>query len=91
MAHQHGWHFLPDGHADVLKGFERFELGARGHAHQVSNLLSGTIDGVRFYVFDFGFMDGSGKGARYRRQSVVWLQRDDARLPSFSVYPDLFW
>lgn len=91
MAHQRGWHFLPDGHAEVLSGFERFELGARGHTHQMSNLLSGTIDGVRFYVFDFGFMDGTGKGARYCRQSVFWLQQDDARLPSFSLYPALFW
>jgi len=91
LAHRRGWHFLPDGHADVLSGIERFELGARGHAHLVSNLLSGTIDGVQFYVFDFGFMDGSGKGARYRRQTVVWLQREDARLPSFTVYPALFW
>lgn len=91
IAHRSGWHFLPDGHADVLSGIERFELGARGHSHQVSNLLSGTIDEVRFYVFDFGFMDGRGKGAQYRWQSVVWLQRDGARLPSFSVYPALFW
>lgn len=91
IADQRGWHFLPEGHADVLSSFARFELGVRGHAHQVSNLLSGTIDGVQFYVFDFGFIDGSGKGARTCRQSVVWLQRDDARLPSFSVYPALFW
>lgn len=94
IAERRGWHFLPDGHPDLLTAFQRFELGSRGsrvHASEARNLLSGVIDGARFYAFDSGFMDGSGKGARYRLQSIVWLQRDDAKLPSFSVYPALFW
>lgn len=96
LANEHGWLLLPDGHADVLAGFQRFELGNRcgrvhDHSHPVSNLLTGTINTVRFYVFDFAFWEGSTRHGGFSRQSVVWLQMDAARLPSLTVFPAKFW
>ena len=75
--------FSPDGNAELLRRVLTSQLGKIGRAHRLTNLIHGTIDGIRVALFDFDYREGKANP----RLTIVWLSWRGAKLPAFSLKP----
>lgn len=75
--------FVPDGDDELLRRVLASRLGRVGRAHRLTNLIHGTIDGVRVTLFDFEYREGKAS----TRQTIVRLSWRGAKLPAFTLGP----
>jgi len=74
----------PDkGRAPVLET----ALFGRGHGHEVKNILAGSAAGFRTSLFDYTFIQGTGRNSQRYTQTVATFSKDGAYLPYFELRP----
>ena len=66
----------------------RTHLFRKGHAKHATNVLSRDDVGVRTLVFDFTFVQTSGKETHQEQQTVAAFRRDGRSLPDFELRPE---
>ncbi|HSS18461.1 MAG TPA: hypothetical protein VLL54_00045 [Pyrinomonadaceae bacterium] len=71
-----------------IPNVDRFALFSQGHSKTITNVLYGTIDGVKGALFDYQYVVGSGKNRTVHNQSVAYFEPKDLRLPLFSLRPE---
>ena len=74
----------PDkGRAPVLET----ALFGKGHGREVKNILAGSVAGFRASLFDYTFMQGTGRNSQRYTQTVATFSKDGASLPYFELRP----
>lgn len=67
------------------------ELFGKGHGHQVKNILAGSAAGFRASLFDYTFVQGTGKNSQSYTQTVATFSKDGASLPCFELHEASTW
>jgi hypothetical protein len=83
-----GLQFVASAPMTWIPHLEHFGLFGQGHSKSISNVLYGEIDGVKAALFDYKYTVGHGKNSVTHRQSVVYFEPRDLKLPLFSLRPE---
>jgi hypothetical protein len=59
----------------------------KGRAKYFQNIMTGSVDRLHASVFDYSYTVGWGRYSRVYNQTVAAYRKNDAALPSFSLYP----
>jgi len=63
----------------------------RGQRRRATNVMTGTVEDLRLYVFDYAYSTGGGKSKSRWKQTVVAFTLPDASLPRFQLSPERFY
>lgn len=72
---------------DVLPNTPLFSAGRNG---RVKNIMTGNVEDLEVYIFDYQYTTGSGKNRTTTRQTVFAIRKEGLRLPHFSLHPENF-
>jgi hypothetical protein len=59
----------------------------RGHSKTFRNIMSGSVAGLRAYLFDYKYTVGGGRSSRTFSQTVAAYCKSGVQLPPFSLQP----
>ena len=62
-------------------------LFGKGHGREVKNILAGSAAGFRASLFDYTFIQGTGRNSQRYTQTVAAFSKDGASLPYFELRP----
>lgn len=66
-------------------------LFGKGHGHEVKNIAFGGAAGFRASVFDYTFIEGTGRNSQRYTQTVATFSKDRASLPYFELHEASTW
>ena len=89
-AAQYRWSFAETAPLNMIAGLEKFPLFNSGHGKEIKNFMYGEASGIKAAVFDYVYVTGSGKSRQVHKQSVVYLEPANLRVPYFSLRPENF-
>jgi hypothetical protein len=90
IASQLSWNFAATAPLNMIPGLDRFALFNQGHSKQIKNFMYGEASGTKAAVFDYVYVVGYGRNSQTHRQSVVYLEPGNLRLPYFTLRPENF-
>jgi len=88
MAEALGLEFFHAGHAPLLSRLKRFQLFNHGHGCTMKNVILGETEVATIAIFDYQYTTGSGKNQTTYNQTVVAMESDSLKLPSFTLRPE---
>jgi hypothetical protein len=88
VAEAAGLAFEPKADVAAVRSLGDVQLFARGHAKQVTNLMTGRLGNQQMAAFDYWYTIGSGKGRRNTVQTVVLLPSAKGSLPDLQMAPE---
>lgn len=62
-------------------------LFSKGHTPQFKNVMTGNLGGLKVSIFDYVFVEGSGRGTRRCGQTVGAFSKSDVYFPYFELQP----
>jgi hypothetical protein len=76
--------------ADHVLNLEFTQLGlfTMGHARKASNLLSGAIEDIDLFIFDYQYTIGGGRNSSTPMQTVAVFGVRERDLPAFEMRPE---
>lgn len=91
LAGQLDWKFEAEGSDNDDQQLAAFHIGSLGRSKSVRNMMSGTLEGIAFKVFDFSYVISSGKNRRTVSQTVVEIAHAKNKRPRFFLRPSRAW
>ena len=88
IAAEIGLQFSATHHEDLSASMQKFPLFNKGRGRKIRNVMSTETDIARLTIFDYQYRTGGGDNSRTYRQTVVALESEALRLPSFSLRPE---
>jgi len=88
IAAEIGLQFSATHHEDLSASMQKFPLFNKGRGRKIRNVMSTETDIARLTIFDYQYRTGGGDNSRTHRQTVVALESEALRLPSFSLRPE---
>ena len=81
------------GHKDEGKAFAKgqlqgFRLASLGHGRRAYNMISGNASAMKITIFDFLYIQGSGKSSNSYNQTAVLFISDRLNIPKFKMRPE---
>ena len=90
IAAEIGLQFSATQHEDLSASMQKFPLFNKGRGRKIRNVMSTETDTARLTIFDYQYTTGGGDNSRIYRQTVVALESEALRLPTFSLRPERF-
>ncbi len=59
----------------------------RGHSKRFRNIMTGSVAGLRAYLFDYKYTVGGGRSSRTYSQTVAAYGKTGIQLPTFNLRP----
>jgi hypothetical protein len=87
-AEQLGLPFYPTGDPRLVSDLASFDLFSQGRSKKITNMIHGESDEVEVGVFDYQYTTGSGKNSHTSKQTVVYFQSEQLKLPQFALRPE---
>ncbi len=90
MAYKLGFHFIEESQENILSTLSIFKLFNLGYHQNVFNMMYGTYNGKKWFVFDFRFSVNAGNHEHISYHSAAFTKDNSTHLPPFSLGPESF-
>lgn len=90
VAGELGMPFMEEADEELLAKLQTFKLFNTGHGRTMRNVMKAETDLANLAIFDYSFVTGHGKHQQHHFHTIVSMQSDDLRLPSFQMRPEGF-
>jgi hypothetical protein len=87
-ADELGLAFFLTGHSELQEKLQRFNLFTTGHSRNLKNVILGETDVASIAIFDYRYTTGSGKNQQTFDQTVVAMESEALKIPSFALRPE---
>jgi hypothetical protein len=88
LAESMNFSFSNKGQQSVLDALGGFHLFSQGYSRRISNIMTGSFNGIPVMVLDYKYTIGGGKNSHTRQQTVLVIESDKLRLPKFLLRPE---